>query len=171
MYFFRHIISFRGSIVASILACHARDPGSIPGSGVKIIFCLLWLRAFFLLLKPFSFFFLRFFAAFFLAHFSSWKLFLIATWATSMLSCPHPPLSHARLPFRSLVQFFFFRRVVFFRQSLLELCAPVPGSLRLQPQASGRRWSRTVSAYLPAVWLRLARAVRAGRAQAHQEEG
>lgn len=27
-----------GSIVASILACHARDPGSIPGRGVKFLF-------------------------------------------------------------------------------------------------------------------------------------
>ena len=29
-------ISFRGSIVVSILACHAGDPGSIPGLGVLI---------------------------------------------------------------------------------------------------------------------------------------
>ena len=32
-----HLI-IRGSIVASILACHARDPGSIPGCGGKYFF-------------------------------------------------------------------------------------------------------------------------------------
>ena len=34
---------FRGSIVASILACHARDQGSIPCSGVTISFFLSFL--------------------------------------------------------------------------------------------------------------------------------
>jgi hypothetical protein len=35
---FARISIIRGSIVASILACHARDPGSIPGLGV--FYCL-----------------------------------------------------------------------------------------------------------------------------------
>ncbi len=33
--------SFRDSIVVSISACHADDPGSIPGRGVIINFCFM----------------------------------------------------------------------------------------------------------------------------------
>jgi hypothetical protein len=32
------VCTFRGSIVVSIPACHAGDPGSIPGSGVSVFF-------------------------------------------------------------------------------------------------------------------------------------
>ena len=37
---------FRGSIVVSIPACHAGDPGSIPGSGVFFVFFCVWLLLF-----------------------------------------------------------------------------------------------------------------------------
>ena len=33
-WFFKKQLQFRGSIVVSISACHAEDPGSIPGRGV-----------------------------------------------------------------------------------------------------------------------------------------
>ena len=35
--------NIRGSIVVSIPACHAGDPGSIPGSGVSIFFSFFFL--------------------------------------------------------------------------------------------------------------------------------
>ena len=37
------IITFRGSIVVSIPACHAGDPGSIPGSGVSFFIYFLYI--------------------------------------------------------------------------------------------------------------------------------
>ena len=35
---------FRDSIVVSISACHADDPGSIPGRGVLFVFARAWCR-------------------------------------------------------------------------------------------------------------------------------
>ena len=49
------ISTIRGSIVVSISACHADDPGSIPGRGVFIDFHtggLVNCRRFFMLLSP-----------------------------------------------------------------------------------------------------------------------
>jgi hypothetical protein len=34
-----HVCTFRGSIVVSISACHAEDPGSIPGRGILLLSC------------------------------------------------------------------------------------------------------------------------------------
>ena len=41
--FYRHVTAIRDSIVVSISACHADDPGSIPGRGD---FALTFLRIF-----------------------------------------------------------------------------------------------------------------------------
>ena len=43
---------FRGSIVVSIPACHAGDPGSIPGLGVLLFFLFLFLSLVLVLAVP-----------------------------------------------------------------------------------------------------------------------
>ena len=47
-------MSFRGSIVVSIPACHAGDPGSIPGLGVVLLDVLLLIVSLFTIQSTFK---------------------------------------------------------------------------------------------------------------------